>query len=34
MTYYDAKFAREAKQHPADWIILPDGRLHYIGRPA
>lgn len=23
MTYYEAKFAREAKERPADWLIAP-----------
>jgi len=35
MTYYEAKFAREAQEHPADWVIFPVGferyRLVYIG---
>jgi len=26
MNYYDAKFAREAKENPTDWIIVPAGR--------
>jgi len=26
MTYYEAKFAREAKERPLDWVILPAGR--------
>jgi len=26
MTYYEAKFAREAKDRPTDWIILPASR--------
>ena len=25
MTYYEAKFAREAKENPLDWVILPAG---------
>ena len=25
MTYYEAKFAREAKENPLDWLILPAG---------
>lgn len=23
MTYYEAKFAREAKERPVDWVIAP-----------
>lgn len=26
MTYYEAKFAREAKERPLDWAILPAGQ--------
>lgn len=26
MNYYEAKFAREAKENPVDWIIAPSGR--------
>ncbi len=26
MNAYDAKFAREAKENPTDWIIAPAGR--------
>lgn len=25
MTYYEAKFIRERKDRPTDWIIVPDG---------
>ena len=25
MNYYEAKFAREAKENPQDWVILPAG---------
>jgi hypothetical protein len=35
MTYYEAKFAREAQEAPADWVIFPVGferyKLVYIG---
>ena len=37
MNYYDAKFAREAKERPVDWIIIPTGYMRYrlvnIGAP-
>ena len=26
MNAYEAKFAREAKEYPCDWIIAPNGR--------
>lgn len=26
MNVYEAKFAREAKEYPVDWIIAPNGR--------
>ena len=26
MKYYQAKFEREAKENPLDWIIAPAGR--------
>lgn len=29
MNYYEAKFAREAKENPTDWIIAPNGRGGY-----
>lgn len=35
MSYYEAKFAREQKPHPTDWLIAPDGRgfkLVFIGK--
>ena len=25
MNHYEAKFAREAKEHPTNWIIAPNG---------
>lgn len=36
MTYYEAKFAREAKEQPSDWVIAPADRpglykLVYLG---
>lgn len=38
MTSIEAKFAREAKENPTDWVIAPDSRrgrgkfkLVYIG---
>lgn len=36
MGHYEAKFAREAKEHPADWAIRPCSRtgklkLVYLG---
>jgi len=32
MTYYEAKFAREAKERPLDWVILParNGRVQLL----
>lgn len=32
MTYYEAKFAREAKDHPTHWMILPttNGKVKLI----
>jgi hypothetical protein len=32
MNYYEMKFAREAKDHPICWIIVPNGRgsLHLV----
>jgi len=29
MSDYEAKFAREAKPSPSDWMIRPDGRGRY-----
>ena len=29
MNGYEAKFAREAKEYPADWIIAPNGRGYF-----
>lgn len=26
MNYYEAKFAREAKERPADWLIIEGSR--------
>lgn len=26
MTYYEAKFAREAKDRPTDWVMIPANR--------
>ena len=37
MNYYTAKFEREAKEKPEDWIINPIGNgfiLVYIGSPS
>lgn len=35
MTYYQAKFERERKARPQDWVVVPAGRsafsLIYIG---
>jgi hypothetical protein len=34
MNYYYAKFIREGKDVPSDWIIVPEGRgfnLIYVG---
>lgn len=37
MNQYEAKFKREAKTNPLDWIIIPNGiggfALQYIGKP-
>ena len=36
MTYYNAKFTRESKKTPTDWVIAPTPRgftLLYIGLP-
>lgn len=38
MNYYEAKFERESKSKPGDWILVPDSltggyRLAYVGPP-
>lgn len=33
--YYTLKFAREAKERPTEWIIVPDGhqyKLLFVGK--
>jgi len=38
MSFYEAKFKREAKENPIDWIIIPEEnkickyRLFYVGK--
>lgn len=29
MNYYEAKFAREAKEVPSNWVIFPLGSFRY-----
>jgi len=28
-TYYGAKFARDAKENPCHWLIIPDGGIWF-----